>query len=134
MRKSPTERTRMMRSFKGRNTGLELTVRRMIHRMGYRFRLYRKDLPGTPDLVFVSRRKVLFVHGCFWHAHGCPLTRVPKSNRRYWVPKFRRNRARDKKNIATLRAEGWRYLVIWECEVRAGQNLQPRLKAFLDRP
>jgi len=132
MKKSPEERSRMMRAIKGRDTGPELVVRSIAHRMGYRFRLYRKDLPGTPDLVFVSRRKVIFIHGCFWHAHGCKLTRVPTSNRKYWVPKLQRNRTRDEKNLAALTMEGWRYLVIWECEIRASENLQRRLKNFLD--
>lgn len=132
MKKSPEERGRMMRAIKGRDTTPELAVRRIAHKMGYRFRLHRKDLPGTPDLVFVSRRKVIFVHGCFWHAHGCKLTRIPKWNLSYWVPKLRRNRVRDKKNRRALTAQGWRQLVIWECEIRGGGNIQQRLKKFLE--
>jgi len=88
MKRSPEERRRVMRSIKGRDTGPELVVRRIAHEMGYRFRLHRKDLPGTPDLVFASRRKVIFVNGCFWHGHGCKLTRVPKANLAYWAAKF----------------------------------------------
>jgi DNA mismatch endonuclease (patch repair protein) len=132
MKKSPEERARMMRAFKGRDTAPELAVRRLAHQMGYRFRLHRKDLPGTPDLVFVSRRKVIFIHGCFWHAHGCKLTRVPKSNLKYWVPKLQRNRTRDERNLDALAVKGWRCLVIWECEIRAGETLQQRLKKFLE--
>ncbi|MBI4480208.1 MAG: DNA mismatch endonuclease Vsr [Acidobacteria bacterium] len=132
MRKTAEERHRMMQAIRGRDTTPELAVRRMAHRMGYRFRLHRKSLPGTPDLVFVSRRKVIFIHGCFWHAHGCKLTRMPKRNLGYWVPKLKRNRTRDKKNLRTLTATGWRCLVIWECEIRAGTKLEGRLKTFLD--
>jgi DNA mismatch endonuclease (patch repair protein) len=132
MKKSPEERLRMMRAIKGRNTTPELAVRRSAHQMGYRFRLNRTDLPGTPDLVFVSRQKVIFVHGCFWHAHGCKLTRVPKANLEYWVSKFKRNRIRDEKNLEALAAQGWRYLVIWECEIRDSEKLQQRLKNFLE--
>lgn len=132
MKKSLEERGRMMRAFKGRDTVPELTVRRLAHEMGYRFRLHRRDLPGTPDLVFVSQRKVVFIHGCFWHSHGCNLTRLPTSNLGYWVPKLKRNRDRDKKTLKALTAEGWRHLVIWECEIRRGQELQRRLKNFLD--
>jgi len=84
-----------------------------------------------PDLVFVSRRKVIFVHGCFWHMHGCKLSRVPKSNLDYWIPKFKRNCARDARNIKALTAQGWKHLVIWECESRNINSLQKRLKKFL---
>jgi DNA mismatch endonuclease (patch repair protein) len=132
MKKSPEERGRMMRAIKGRDTVPELAVRRLAHKLGYRFRLHRKDLPGTPDLVFPSRRKVIFIHGCFWHSHGCKLTRLPTSNLGYWVPKLNRNRVRDEKNLKTLTAEGWQHLVIWECEIRSGEKLEQRLKTFLN--
>ncbi len=99
MNRSPEERTRMMRAFKSRDTAPELAVRRLAHRMGYRFRLHRADLPGRPDMVFVSRRKVIFIQGCFWHAHGCKLTRLPNSNLGYWLPKLKRNRERDRKSL-----------------------------------
>lgn len=130
-KKTPEERSRMMRLIKGRDTVPELAVRRVAHRMGYRFRLHRKDLPGTPDLAFVSRRKVVFVHGCFWHMHGCRLSRAPKSNLKYWIPKFKRNRARDARNLKALSAGGWKHLVIWECESRDSLNVQKLLKKFL---
>jgi len=124
----------MMRAFKARDTIPEITVRRVAHAMGYRFRLYRKDLPGTPDMVFASRRKVIFVHGCFWHSHGCELTRPPTSNLEYWLPKLKRNRDRDQVNLDALTAAGWGSLVLWECEVQDHLRLKRRLKAFLDQP
>jgi DNA mismatch endonuclease (patch repair protein) len=109
----------------------ELTVRSLAHRLGYRFRLHRKDLPGKPDLVFVSRRKVVLVHGCFWHSHGCKTSHVPKSNTDYWLPKLRQNRLRDRRNIDALAAKGWRPMVIWECETRDERVLIKILTRFL---
>jgi DNA mismatch endonuclease (patch repair protein) len=132
MKKSPEERARMMRAFKKRDTIPELTVRRITHAMGYRFRLHRRDLPGTPDIVFVSRRKVIFINGCFWHSHGCKLTRLPTSNLGYWLPKLKRNRDRDHVNLGALTADGWRHLVLWECEIKDGTQLKQRLKDFLE--
>src|ERR1700680_2467345 len=107
-----------MRRIRSKGMLPELAVRSLVHRMGFRFRLHRNDLPGKPDLVFASRRKVIFVHGCFWHSHNCKVAHVPKSNRDYWVPKFQRNKARDRKNIDALAANGWDVLVIWECEMQ----------------
>ena len=127
-----TIRSDIMRAVKDRNTGPEMKVRRMVHAMGYRYRLHRKDLPGKPDLVFSSRRKIIFVHGCFWHSHDCTRgARVPKSNRDYWVPKLQRNKERDKTNRATLEDTGWNVLIIWECEVRAKEGLADRIRDFL---
>jgi DNA mismatch endonuclease (patch repair protein) len=120
-----------MRSIRNRDTAPELAVRRIAHSMGYRFRLYRKGLPGTPDLVFPSRRKAIFVHGCFWHVHGCKLSRIPKSNLDYWIPKLKRNCARDAQNLEELTAKGWKHVVIWECESRDTGGLRKRLKKFL---
>jgi len=120
-----------MRSIKGRNTGPELVVRRIAHAMGYRFRLHRKDLPGTPDLAFAGRRKAIFVNGCLWHGHGCRLTRVPRSNRAFWVAKLTRNRARDERNAVALSALGWQHLVIWECETQDGELVVQMLRDFL---
>ena len=108
-----------------------MLVRRRVHSMGYRYRLHRQDLPGTPDLVFPGRRKIIFVNGCFWHAHGCWSARVPKSNVTYWLPKLERNRARDQQNLAALHALGWRPLVVWECEIGDELAHAKRLRAFL---
>lgn len=115
------------------NTKPEMLVRRLTHRMGYRYRLHRADLPGKPDLVFSGRRAVVFVHGCFWHRHeGCALARLPKSRENFWIPKLEGNRRRDAENIANLRANGWRVLVIWECETKNTEALEASLKRFLE--
>ena len=110
----------------------EMAVRRLIHRLGYRYRLHRRDLPGTPDLVFGSRRAVVFVHGCFWHQHDCRDGRVPSSNRDYWEPKLARNVERDARVRGELEALGWRLLVVWECEAKDEMALTERLVTFLD--
>jgi DNA mismatch endonuclease (patch repair protein) len=122
-----------MRRIRSKGMLPELAVRSMVHRMGYRFRLHRKDLPGKPDLVFASRRKVIFVHGCFWHSHNCKAAHVPKSNPDYWVPKLQRNRLRDRKNLEALRADGWQSLVIWECELKERRAVGVQVKRFLGR-
>jgi DNA mismatch endonuclease, patch repair protein len=121
-----------MRRIRSKDMRPELAVRSLVHKLGYRFRLHRKNLPGKPDLVFVSQRKVIFVHGCFWHSHeGCKTAHVPKSNLDYWGPKLERNRTRDTRNIAALKVDGWRTLVIWECETHSERTLQKRIRAFL---
>lgn len=126
------DRSANMRAIRSKDMRPELEVRSLVHKLGYRFRLHRKDLPGQPDLVFVSRRKVIFVHGCFWHWHqGCKIAHVPKSNLEYWGPKLERNRARDRRNIDALRMDGWKTMVIWECEIRSGRTLKKRINAFL---
>lgn len=125
------DRSENMRRIRSKGMLPELAVRSIVHQMGFRFRLHRKDLPGRPDLVFVSRRKVIFVHGCFWHAHDCRIAHTPKSNAAYWGPKLERNKARDVRNIEALGAAGWKPLVIWECEIRSGRTLQKRIRAFL---
>ena len=126
------ERSRIMRAVKDRDTKPEMIVRRMIHGMGYRYRLHRRDLPGKPDLVFPSRRKVVFVHGCFWHGHDCKRgNRQPATNRDYWIPKLQRNRARDKENLARLRQLGWKSTVVWECETKEDRPLRKKLRRFL---
>jgi DNA mismatch endonuclease (patch repair protein) len=122
-----------MRSIRKTDTRPELAVRRLAHRLGFRYRLHRRDLPGTPDLVFPSRKKVIFVHGCFWHQHDCPLGRKkPSANPKYWHPKLARNVARDAQNWERLRALGWDVLVIWECETRDSTLLARRLRACLE--
>jgi DNA mismatch endonuclease (patch repair protein) len=125
-------RSENMRRIRSKDMRPELAVRSLVHKMGYRFRLHRRELPGKPDLVFVSRRKVIFVHGCFWHSHeGCKSAHVPKTNLDYWEPKLERNRARDARSIAALKADDWKTLVIWECETHTGSTLKKRIKAFL---
>jgi DNA mismatch endonuclease (patch repair protein) len=129
------DRRENMRAIRSKDMRPELAVRSLVHRLGYRFRLHRKDLPGKPDLVFVSRRKAIFVHGCFWHSHdGCKVAHVPKSNVGYWGPKLERNQSRDSQNAEALRAEGWEAMVIWECETRDEDNLRKSVEKFLGRP
>ena len=121
-----------MRAVKGKDTKPEWAVRRLVHALGFRYRLHRKDLPGKPDLVFGPRRKVIFVHGCFWHGHHCKRgARVPKTNRDYWMQKVQRNQDRDTAAQQTLQEAGWNVLVIWECETRDKDALEQRLIAFL---
>lgn len=115
----------------------EMIVRSLVHRMGYRYRLHARDLPGKPDLVFRPRRKAVFVHGCFWHQHpkrSCKDGRAPKSNLGYWAGKLARNVGRDAANLARLRSMGWKVLVVWECEaLKGGGGLAERLKRFLEK-
>lgn len=132
-KESPEHRSRIMRAVKSRDTGPEMTVRRLAHSMGYRYRLHRGDLPGKPDLVFPSRRKAIFVHGCFWHGHTCRRgDRQPKTNAAYWVNKISRNRQRYERQQDELHRSGWRVLTVWECETRERDDLAARLRAFLD--
>lgn len=117
---------------RGKNTTPELAVRRLVHGLGYRFRLHGKNLPGRPDLVFAGRRKVIFVHGCFWHAHdGCAKARPPKSRKSYWVPKLKANKERDTRNIADLKTLGWKPLVVWQCELKKQRRLVSKIRRFL---
>lgn len=125
-------RSRMSRI---RKTGSkpEIKVRRFVHRLGYRFRINRRDLPGTPDIVFPSRHKVIFVHGCFWHQHSdCRLANKPRTRTEYWLPKLARNVERDTEVYSMLRQLGWDMLVVWECELKDDVALAQRLKNFLD--
>lgn len=125
------DRSANMRAIRSKDMQPELAVRSLAHKLGYRFRLHRKDLPGNPDLVFPARRKVIFVHGCFWHAHDCKVAHSPKSNLAYWMPKLERNKARDKRSIESLGALGWKALVIWECEARDARKLKKIVSLFL---
>jgi DNA mismatch endonuclease (patch repair protein) len=132
MKETPEQRSRIMRAVKGSDTAPEMIVRRLVHRMGYRFRLHRKDLPGKPDLVFPRLHKVVFVNGCFWHGHDCARgARLPKANAEYWRVKIARNSLRDTANVAALSAEGWRTAVIWECELKEPAQVKKRLVGFL---
>jgi DNA mismatch endonuclease (patch repair protein) len=111
------KRSALMARVKSKNTKPEMTVRRIAYALGYRYRLHRRDLPGSPDLVFVSQRKAIFVHGCFWHRHeGCRRTTMPKTRAKFWQSKFDANVSRDHKNVVALQSAGWKVLVIWECE------------------
>ena len=127
-------RSEMMAGIRGRDTAPERAVRRVAHRMGLRFRLHRKDLPGRPDLVFPKRRLVVLVHGCFWHRHqGCKYAYAPKSRVSFWTEKFATTIARDQRQEAALRALGWRVLVIWECETRDETAVEVKLAALIRR-
>jgi DNA mismatch endonuclease (patch repair protein) len=129
---SPEKRSAVMRQVKGRNTTPELAVRKALTRLGARYRLHRKDLPGKPDIVLPGRRLALFVHGCFWHGHDCARgARVPKQNRDYWVGKVARNRARDAASRDALAALGWRVETIWECDLKDAAALEARLNQLL---
>jgi len=125
-------RSEIMSRVMSKNTRPEMLVRRMLHKAGYRYRLHRGDLPGKPDLVFVARKKVIFVHGCFWHMHeGCAQARVPKSRVEFWTAKLRSNRERDARNLVELSRLGWQTLVVWECELRRPELLV-KIQRFLD--
>lgn len=131
---TPAERSRNMSAIRSKGMKPEIVVRRMIHRMGYRFRLHNKSLPGKPDLVLAARNAVVLVHGCFWHQHSsprCKIVRTPKSNLAYWVLKLRRNAERDKANCRELRSLGWRVLVVWECSLGNPSELAKKLRSFL---
>lgn len=131
---SPQERSERMRRVRSKDTAPELAVRRLVYGLGYRYRLAVRGLPGTPDMVFPRFRKVIFVHGCFWHRHGsraCRLARMPKSRLDYWQPKLDANRKRDRKAVTGLRKLGWSSLVVWECETKDLDALARRIIAFL---
>jgi len=129
---TPTERSKRMSLIRSKDTQPELVVRRLVHAMGYRYRSHDSNLPGRPDIVFKSRRKVIFVHGCFWHLHrGCSNSRPPKSKLDYWRPKLEGNVTRDKAVRGRLRRLGWRQLVVWECELDDRERLIRKLGKFL---
>lgn len=129
--RTPESRSALMARIGSKNTAPELTVRRLLHGLGYRFRLHRRDLPGTPDIVLPSRRKAIFVHGCFWHGHGCRIGKPPKSRSEFWGPKLDRNKARDEENCEALRREGWDVAVVWQCETKDKEALVGQLEGFL---
>ena len=122
-----------MARIRSRDTQPELTVRRLLYSLGYRYRLHRSDLPGSPDICFPARKKVIFVHGCFWHRHdGCARATTPKTRTSFWEEKFRKNVIRDRRNITGLVELGWETMVVWECETKDLERLAPRLVRFLD--
>ncbi len=129
---TPEQRSFNMSRIRNRNTRPEMKVRSLAHRMGFRYRLHQKDLPGKPDLVFPSRRKVIFVHGCFFHMHNCRYGLVtPKTNAEFWQKKRLSNVERDKRNITALKSAGWDVLVIWECQTKTPELLPDMLTNFL---
>ena len=135
-RVTPAVRSANMRAIRSKGMKPEMIVRKLVHRMGFRYRLHRHDLPGRPDLVFPSRKKVIFMHGCFWHQHSnkdCKLVRKPSSNTDYWLPKLERNVTRDREHHRALCEAGWEVLVVWECELRNDEQLESRLRRFLER-
>lgn len=120
-----------MQAVKTSDTGPEIVVRKLLHSMGFRFRLHRRELPGKPDIVFPSRRKVVFVHGCFWHGHECGKGKLPKSRLDYWGPKIAANKQRDARDEAELAARGWQSMTVWQCELGDLERLSVSLRAFL---
>ena len=127
----PDGRRRIMRAIRSRDTRPEMALRRALHQVGYRYRLHLKELPGAPDLVFPRRRKVIFVHGCFWHFHRCAGSKIPETRRDYWEPKLRATRTRDRRNKRKLERLGWDVLVVWECEL---MRALPPVRRFLGAP
>ncbi len=130
------ERSQNMRLIRSKDTAPELLVRGLLSRLGYRYRLHRLGLPGKPDVVFVGKKKAIFVHGCFWHQHGssvCKIVRMPKSNREYWRTKLRKNVRRDSANRLRLRKLGWRSIIVWECQAKKIEKQAGRLTRFLNR-
>jgi DNA mismatch endonuclease (patch repair protein) len=130
------QRSENMRRIRSKDMKPEMAVRSLVHRLGYRYRLHVKDLAGKPDLVFRPRRKVIFVHGCFWHGHDDPKCldgRKPKSRTGYWGPKLERNRERDTEHVTVLKADGWDVLIIWECDMKNVAAVEIRLRRFLER-
>jgi len=131
---SVEQRSATMHAVKSRDTKPEMRVRRLLHRMGYRYRLHKESLAGKPDIVFSSRRRVIFVHGCFWHGHGCKRgNRSLATNAEYWSKKISRNIERFSAQVEQLEAEGWRVLTLWECELQAGNSLAATLRSFLEK-
>ncbi|QCN97059.1 DNA mismatch endonuclease Vsr (plasmid) [Azospirillum argentinense] len=133
-RLTPAERSANMARIRGRNTKPELTVRRLLFGMGYRYHLHPADLPGRPDIVFRKRRAVIFIHGCFWHSHSCSAGRIPKTRTEFWESKLLGNKQRDARQQDELGALGWKVLVVWECETRDPTGLTEKLRTFLGPP
>lgn len=126
-------RSDVMRKIRARDTTPERVVRSVLHRMGYRFRLHRMDLPGSPDIVLLKLKRAIFVNGCFWHQHSCPLGKKPKSNLSYWLPKLKHNQRRDVRNRSRLWRLGWHVITVWECQAADVVTLEARLRSRLRR-
>ncbi len=135
MHKISEQRARNMSAIKSKNTKPEIAVRKLLHSMGYRFRLHRKDLPGSPDIVLPKYKTVIFVHGCFWHRHeNCKYASTPKTRKEFWNKKFNDNILRDKKNLEILSSLGWKIIIIWECEIRNKKiNLEQIIKNVIKK-
>ena len=132
---SKTDRSALMGKVRGKDTKPEIVVRKIIHSLGFRFRLHRKDLPGCPDLVFASKRKVIFVHGCFWHRHKrCKRATTPQTHADFWQSKFAANVSRDRRNLNALTKAGWESLIVWECSLKHVERLAGDLRQFFDSP
>ncbi|RWE07705.1 MAG: DNA mismatch endonuclease Vsr [Mesorhizobium sp.] len=129
--RTPEQRRHIMQSVRQKNTGPEIAIRRALHAMGYRFRLHVKELTGKPDIVFPSRRKAIFVHGCFWHGHDCTKGRLPKSREDYWGPKIAANKARDEQTMNKLKELGWDCMAVWQCETKDSERIVDKIKLFL---
>jgi len=125
-------RSEIMSKIRGKNTTPELVVRKIVHSLGYRYRLHAKNIPGKPDLVFIGRKKAIFVHGCFWHGHDCNKGKPPNSNEEYWFPKLEANKIRDRKNIIDLEKMGWKVLIVWQCNLKNIDSLRDQLIKFLN--
>ncbi|QQQ01896.1 very short patch repair endonuclease [Lysobacter enzymogenes] len=133
-RLTPERRSWLMSRIRGSNTKPEIAVRSLLHRLGYRFRLHRRDLPGTPDIALPGRSTVVFVHGCFWHGHACKRSKMPKTRQDYWVEKIEGNRRRDARKRRALKAFGWQVVVVWECELKNPVKLAEKLNRALSGP
>lgn len=120
-----------MKAVRQKNTGPEIGVRRVLHSMGYRYRLHDRSLPGTPDIVFPTRRKVILIHGCFWHGHDCPKGRLPKTRLEYWMPKIEANQDRDQRSVAALTDLGWDSLTVWQCQTKNLETITAQIVTFL---
>lgn len=132
---SKHKRSEIMSHIKSKNTKPEITVRKIIYSLGYRYRLHRKDLPGKPDLAFIKKKKVIFINGCFWHGHsGCKKSALPDTNYEFWNDKIKNNVNRDTRNYKLLKDMGWKYLVIWQCEIKNDnlENIKSNIIHFLN--
>jgi len=127
------KRSEIMSRIKGGNTKPELIVRSLLHRLGYRFRLHKKDLPGKPDIVLPRHKKVIFVHGCFWHGHkGCKRSSIPSSNTEFWATKIKKNIKRDKVKARALRRQGWKVLILWQCRIKDTDKVVDKIQKFMN--
>lgn len=129
---TPEKRSALMARIGPKNTKPELTVRRLLYAQGWRYRLHRKGLPGTPDIVFIRRKAVLFVHGCFWHGHSCKLGRLPKTRPEFWSEKIAGNRSRDTRKVDQLVEQGWRVMTVWQCGLKDADRVLSEIETFLE--